>query len=218
MKYDSFTYYFPPRASGKPMPAALLPAWEARGYWAQIKKNGTCNLMDITSDREIIAWNRHNEPHRAWQPDNRTRQAFMNLPGKGWYKFVAELMHSKIPGIRHINYVHDVLVADGESLIGTTFAARQKLLGELFPNTTAPNPKDAELYGIGYTVIDEHTWLATNYLPGANFFELFRGLNAAADEGVVLKKPTATLAICAREGSNTSWQTKVRRPTKALHF
>jgi len=222
MKYDSFRYYYPPRADGKPMPAALLPGWEERGYWASIKKNGTCNLIDITPDREIICKTRHpaieKGDHRAWKPDNRTVRPFLNLPGTGWYKFLGELMNGKVKGIRHINYIHDILVCDGEPLVGMTFAERQKILAELFPNTTAPDPKDAELYGIGYTMIDEHTWLAKNYLPSTNYFNLFRSLTAPADEGLVLKKPTATLAICAREDSNTSWQTKVRRPTTTNHF
>lgn len=214
MKYDRFTYLWPPRAE-RAIPTAMLPGYEQGGYFAQIKKNGTCNIMAISPDREIVAMNRHKEAHRAWRPDGSTQKAFQSLQG-GWYVFVAELLHSKVPGIRHINYINDILVADSESLVGVAYAARQERLRQIFPIRT--NPERKAPFGIGYSVIDEHTWLADNYTPGDNYFELFKSLTDAADEGLVLKKPDAGLVICARPGSNTAWQVKVRRPTKVLHF
>ena len=129
-----------------------LPLYEARGYVAQYKKNGQANVMAISPDRQIIAMNRHNEKHRQWQPSGATQTAFNDLP-RGWYVFCAELLHAKVKAIRDINFIHDVLVANGEHLTGTTFADRQTILADLFPNAV-------DHISGGYRVIDSHTWLA----------------------------------------------------------
>ncbi len=152
--------------------------------------------------------NRHNERHKAWQPDESTRKAFRDLPG-GWYVFVAELLHSKVPSIRNTNYINDILVADSESLVGTTFAERQKMLSELFPGAVPSMARS-------HSVIDSNTWLARNYKGG--FQTLFDSLTAAEDEGLVLKDPQATLNYCSRATANSGWQVKCQKPTKVLSF
>ncbi|CAM6055322.1 unnamed protein product [Sphagnum tenellum] len=83
--------------------------------------NGTASVLAISPDRQIVAMNRHREEHKLWTPTAANIADFAKLPGKGWYVFVAELMHSKVPGIKNVNYVHDILVADGKHLTGETF-------------------------------------------------------------------------------------------------
>lgn len=200
MKYEQFSYLYPPRPSVN-IPPEALPQWEKSGYWSQTKKNGTANVMAITPDRKVIAMTRHKTEHKAWAPDAATGLAFRDLSG-GWYVFTAELLHSKVPGLRNINYIHDVLVADSEHLTGTTFAERQALLARLFPDAVA------HISG-GYRVIDPHTWLACNHTDG--FAAMFRTLSqkrSPEDEGIVLKKPTAKLAFCLTATSNSAWQAK----------
>jgi hypothetical protein len=219
MNYNSYTFFWPPRPK-LAIPPAILPTKEGR-YWAQIKKNGTGNTLALSPDdgkgfgRQLITMTRHNEAHKAWTPDGKTHSAFRNLPGNGWYYFVAELMHNKVPGIRHINYINDILVADGESLVGTTFEERQKLLADLFGVENVP-AVDFTGEPVGYVPIDANTWLAKNYT--GNFLNLFQSLTRPEDEGLVLKDPKARLAFCSREDSNSAWQLKCRRPTKVNHF
>ena len=215
MRYDEYRYLWPPRPGGKQaITASRISAREKTGAWAQVKKQGTSNILHISPDRHVKAMNRHQADHKLWQPIPQTHQTFANLPGKGWYVICAELMHSKVadPKLKNINYIHDILVADGEYLVGTTFAQRQDMLLSLFPNTVEP------LGGVGYKVIDPYTWLAINFMPNPNrpgtFERLFLGLTKPEDEGLVLKTPNAKLNFCHSETANDSWQWKVRRPTK----
>jgi len=205
--YNSYRYLYPPRPEIAIEPE-LLNSLVGR-YWLQAKKDGTNNVMAITPDRQIIAMNRHHQEHKAWRPTGSTyeavRHAFVDLPGKGWYYFVAELLHSKGGGFRNINYINDILVADGQYLVGTTFADRQRLLLELFrPTQLSPT-------GSHY-VLDGHTFLAVNHTD--RFHDLFRLFLDAGEEGVVLKDPNAKLSWCSSPTANAKWQRKCRRPSK----
>jgi hypothetical protein len=213
--YTSYSYEFPPR----PELAVLVPNlsfYERRGYIAQVKKHGVCNVMDIDPDRNIIAMNRHRKEHVYWRPDAITQMPFLKLAG-GWYKFVTELLDRKVVGQRHINYINDILVADSERLIGTTFAERQALLRRLFPDAVI------DISGNHY-VIDSHTWLARNHTEGG-LLALFNNVCHPdnlrihpEDEGLVLKNPKALLMLGIREASNSSWQRKLRRETTSKAF
>jgi hypothetical protein len=166
-------------------------------------------VIGVAPDRSLKVMRRDRTEHKAWKPLPETNEAFSRLPGKGWYVFTAELLHSKVPGLRNINYIHDILVADGNYLIGSLFADRQAVLRHLFPTTT--QSIDGHYY-----VIDEYTWLAHNYTSG--FRALFASLSRADDEGLVLKNPKARLELCLREDSNSAWQYKCRRETKNYKF
>lgn len=205
--FSKYQYTYPPRADTDHRVAPFkLAHMQAQGYWAQAKLNGTSNVVAIDPDRQIIAMTRHREAHKAWQPDEITRRAFLHLPEPGFYVFVAELMHSKVPGFRHINYINDILVAGGRYLIGTTFAERQELLLDLYPNAVR------HVSGM-YSVIDDNTWLAINHTT--QFTTLFdRWTQRPECEGLVLKDPKAKLAFCFKPTSNVKWLYKCRRETK----
>jgi hypothetical protein len=210
MKYNQFSYLYPPRPDAA-IPPAMLNLYEARGFVAQTKKNGTSNVMAVSPDRKITAMTRHKTDHKLWSPDAITQHAFLDLHG-GWYVFVAELLHSKVPGLRHTNYINDILVADGEHLTGTTFAERQALLAELFPNAV-------EHISGGYKVIDSNTWLAENFHSGFSaLFETMTSRQQPEDEGLVLKNPNTKLAFCTTASSNSAWQVKCRKPTRNFSF
>ena len=89
MKYTSYSYLFPPRPENA-IPGDMLGLYEKRGFVAQAKKNGTCNVMAISPERDITAMTRHRTPHKAWSANADTKKAFQNLPGNGWYVFVCE--------------------------------------------------------------------------------------------------------------------------------
>lgn len=213
MIYTKFSYLYPPRPE-KAIPSRLFRFYEDRKFVAQAKKNGTCNVIAVSPDRTIHAMTRHAVEHKAWQPNHLTQATFQNLPGDGWYVFVAELMHSKISGLRNTNYINDILVSNGEYLIGSTFAARQKLLQKLFPNCEEDSSET-------HYIIDEQTWLAKNHTTG--FLKFFTSMASDKsgnheNEGLVLKDPNATLAICSKPNSNSAWMVKCRHPTSVLAF
>jgi hypothetical protein len=212
----TWTYLWPPRPE-KAVPRSMLGFYERRGYVVQTKMNGTQNLLGVAPDRTLKCMSRHNEDHKAWKPTDASAMAFKDLPGTGWYVFVAELMHSKVPGLRDINYIHDILVSDGVSLDGQTFAARQALLWTLFGHEV--KEKTSTHY-----VIDKNTWLARNYsgikgqFDAAHFDDLYLSFNKPEIEGLVMKNPKAALQPCYHPSSNSDWQFKCRRATNKYSF
>lgn len=199
MRYEKYSYLYPPRPETPILPP-MLGYYEANDYQAQVKKNGTGSVLAITPARQIIAMTRHKEPHKLWQADGVTAEPFRRLKG-GWYVFVSELLHNKCAiGPKHTNYLNDMLVSDGEMLVGTTFAERQTMMASLFPDAV-PHVSG------GYAVIDANTWLATNHHGGFKKL-LARTRKRPEDEGLVLKKSTARLAFCTKPASNSSWMVK----------
>lgn len=208
MRYDNYAYLWPPRPDDA-IPSAMLPMMEKRGFVAQVKKNGTCNVLAVTPDKGIIAKSRHKEDHKLWRPDLNKLTAVRSLKGKGWYVFVAELLHSKVPGLRDINYIHDVLVLDGDYLVGVSQEERHARLCKLFGVD-----KLEETYS--HWIVDDYTWIAKQFTSG--FKPLYDSLTAKEDEGLVLKDPKARLAICAKQNSNNKGMLKSRKGHKNYSF
>jgi len=204
--FTDYSYLWPSRPEKAFMPLAL-GTYETLGHHLQIKMNGTCSVVYRTPDRQIIAMNRHNEPHKQWAPTQDVMRQFIDLPGNGWYVFFTELMHNKLSTIKEVNYIRDMVVDNGEYLVGSKFSERQERLAKLFL-------KGSEPLTLSHHVIDRHTWLARTYEPGIGYRKLYNQLVNPEHEGVVLIDPKIELAMCTRATSNVSWLAKCRRPTK----
>lgn len=204
MKYDKFIYTYPPRAEHA-IPPKRLSLYERKKWIAQVKKNGTNSVIFISPEKKVFAMGRHNNQHKQWNFTPESEAAFKSMPGKGWNVINVELMHSKVAGIRDINYIHDILVEDGQYLIGTTYAERYARLLMLFL-------KDQNNGTQSHFVLNAHTWLAKNHRE--NFTDLFRSLEKPEDEGLVLKNPEGLLS----PKDNTGWTVKCRRPHKNFEY
>ena len=176
MRYDYFMYLTPPRAEDRIAPA-LLSFYEKQGWLAQIKKNGTNSVIFVSPEKKLTAMNRHGDVHRQWSFTKNSAEPFLCLPGKGWWVVNAELLHAKTPNIKDTNYIHDVLVADGEWMIGEEYSKRYKILEEVFKG--APDGD--------HLTINANTWLASNISD--KFRSTFDSLKKIEDEGLVLKDP-----------------------------
>lgn len=208
MDFSEYQFLWPPRPE-KAIPRALINFYEKRGFIAQVKKNGTQNVLAVSPSKTIHAMTRHNETHKLWKPTDLSSLAFKQLPGDGWYVFVTELLHSKVAnGTRDTNYINDILVCDGKHLVGMTYQERMDILHNLFPNT--PVITDSS------HVINSNTTLARCHT--GNFVALFDSLRDGEDEGLVFKNPKARLAYCSRQTSNVDWLYKCRRLTKNYGF
>lgn len=207
MKYNEYSYLYPPRPD-KAIPRDFLSFYERQGFIGQVKKNGTCNVLAVSPKKEIICMNRHAEPHKAWVPGDSVIP-FRKLSGKGWYVFVTEVLHSKVPGIRDTQYVFDILVHDGTYLIGSTLEERLNLLQKIFLRG-----KEEETYS--HYIITPNVWLAKTITGG--FKDLFDSLNNPEDEGLVLKRPGAKLQMCSKPKANANWQVKCRKQHKNYTF
>jgi hypothetical protein len=209
MIFDSFLYMTPPRAKS-PIPPSRLGLYESMGWIAQLKKNGQNSVIYVPPNRIPFAYNRHGERHKTWVFTAGSEAIFAALPGNGWWVFNGELLNAKVSGIRDINYLHDVLVADGELLLNTTYQYRHDTLCATLPKLS----KSRILETPTHWILDAHTWIAKRITAG--FSALFDGLTDPEDEGLVLKNPQGILGT--RCGNGAGWMVKCRRPTKNAGF
>lgn len=198
----------PPRAKNSIAPHGL-GFFEKQQWNAQVKKNGTNNVIVVHPDRTLTAHNRRGESHKLWEFTPESERIFKKIPGNGYWVLNAELIHSKVKGMRDINYVHDVLVADGKSLVGKTTHERQQVLERLF------RPEmNKETFDSGYLPLDENAWLATMIQGG--FRDHFFNLTSEEDEGLMLKNPRGKLGL--RDAAGCDWMVKCRRTNKNMSF
>ncbi len=204
MIYSKFSYLYPPRPENV-IDKSRLNSFNSN-YVAQLKMNGTCSIVMVKpSTQELICMNRHKEVHKAWIPDNNKMKWFLNLSGDGWYVFVTELLNNKVKGYKDINYIHDMLVYNGNYLVNKPQYERMKRLNDLVDNKI-----DKGLY---YT-IDQYTWLTKEF--SSDFLGIFNSLKEDIQEGLVIKNKNTKLKLCLKSNSNNSDMFKCRRPT-SLH-
>lgn len=204
MDYDTLGYMFPPRPK-KAIDEKMIGFYEKRGFVCQVKKNGTCNVT-FALDDGVTFKTRHNADHKQWNANTATIDFFDQFPNS---VFVSELMHNKTPHIKNINYIFDIIVYDGKSLIGKTFLERQAILDRIMPAAVD------ETYS--HYILNEHIWLSKIHSVG--FKDLFeKSKEFSEDEGLVFKRPAVPLEMCTKETSNNGWQYKVRKPTKNYGF
>lgn len=147
-----------------PRPRTAIPFREtaryADGRWmAQLKLNGTRNLVSVSPDGVVSFWNRHKERHRAWPPLVRAvRDRFAR--GR-WVVLDSELFHNRHASVKNTIYPFGALVLDGEYLVGETYGSAY---GSLVDRCGRPS-KDVE--GCGGFVADMGggLWLAKMVKP-----------------------------------------------------
>ncbi len=203
MKYDAYRYLWPPRPETK-IPPALIGFYEKRGWWGQVKKNGTCTVIFAHGD-DVIFKTRHDDDHKAWVPQ--PEHAIFFKGREQWNVYVAELLHSKTANVKNHLYLFDILVSDGEDLSGTSFADRQAILLSRYPGNGRA--------GLGATRVTEQVSRATCYTRD---FERVWSALAVEDEGIVFKDPASKLAPCVTQTANAMWQVKCRRPHSNYSF
>lgn len=185
-------FLWPPRPE-RAVPPNLIQFYEDKGYVAQVKFNGTCQVVSINDKREVTFNTRHAEPNKAWVPLPEISEWFSQFPGS---VFVGELLHNKHPSVKNTIVLFDLLRFNGISLVGNTLEQRLAILRDLSPSKLVH-------------IIETHR---------GNLTKLYASLTEPTQEGIVMKDPQARLRDCQRDGLNTAWQVKVRRPTKNYGF
>lgn len=200
MKYNQWKFLYPPRPE-KAVPSDLINFFERKGYVGQVKKNGTCTLIGVDPQGKIHSLTRHNAPHKLWNPETSSALRHLTTVKGSWNVFEAEVMHSKVKGIRDTVYLFDILVHQSKQLIGTTWSERMQLLKDMFK----PTQSRYDAYEL-----DERLLLSRTI--ETNLKKYWDDLQAPEDEGLVLKDPRAVLKTCDKIDSNSHWQIKCRRP------
>jgi ATP-dependent DNA ligase len=114
--------------------------------------------------------------------------------------------------------IWDILVNDGEYLIGETLENRLLLLENLYTGSrTSIGENSIEIYEHLLTTSLKGIYKAPSYLNG--FLDLYKSI-VATDlyEGLVLKKLSSKLTYGLQEKNNTDWQIKFRKETKIYNF
>ncbi len=181
-------FLYPPRPE-KAIPPDLIPFYEKTGSIAQIKKNGTCTVIDVDAAGVTTFWTRHGEPHKAWIAPDHIKKYFAAFSSS---VIVAELLHNKGPSVKDTLYIFDILINKGNDLVGMKLKDRLTIIQE-FPRVT------------GIHVAKTFT---------KNFVKLYDSLTDELDEGLVFKNPNARLKFCYKDGLNADSMVKCRKPTK----
>ena len=213
VEYKTFSYIYPPRPENKITPDQL-DVWQAKGYFAQPKLNGSCCLL-FMKDNKVRNFGRHkNEDLKGkGAKDSFSLTAdqlnFLNPFPDEWMVLVGEYMnksqnYSDGKPWNHKFVIFDILVYKGEYLVGTTFEFRKNLLDELYGQVEY----DDFLYKISNDVFRVKTFY--------NFFKATWDKLVTIDmfEGLVLKKIDGKLERGTREANNVGTQVKCRKPTK----
>lgn len=204
--YSKFKYIFPPR------PEYMVSSKELYKYEGnhliQSKLNGSCCVIFIKGT-EFKYFGRHqNENLSNFKLKISDLEIFKN---DEWNVVVGEYMNKNKNGINGTPFNHklvifDILVHNGEYLLGSTFEERVILMDELFGSVE----ENEYLYKLNDNVFRVKTFY-NNFLERWNEIVKIDML-----EGVVLKKRDQKLTKAFSEKNNLSH--KCRKETKLYKF
>jgi len=213
MNYDTYRYLYPPRPETTIAPPDLGVIEGLGSWWGQAKMNGICTTIYVEPDGgRNFAMGRHGPDHKLdWQP-GKAWMAFADTLSSGWYVFVGELLHSKVKGgPKDTIVLFDLLVEDGEYLIGQTYQERFRRLERLLKFFNSE-----PFCELTHKEFNEGVWLVNNHQRG--FKDWFAAPAPDYVEGLVFKDKNAKLLPCGRQTANKGWQVKCRRPTANKSF
>lgn len=213
--YNNYTYLYPPRPEVKINPR-IINTYDKGQFLAQPKYNGSCAVLFINGDTGFYKiMNRHNEPFSKDKIKMEEMDFGAAYRGTGWLVLCGELLNKAKTGedgklFNQKFIIWDILVYNSEYLLGTTVIERLELLEKLYPSQGNEN---AHLLNIGIKGV----FKAPVY--DKDFAALYQDLvKTDMYEGVVMKRKDAQLQLGYNSANNTSWQVKVRKPTKNYKF
>ena len=213
--YKEFRPIFPPHPAAKWKPEDL---GAVSGYVAQYKYDDWRALTFIFPDGDIQFYGRNRARLARYRPPAGMIQALRSLKyERGKFQVLdGGLLHYKTERVKDTLVLWDVLVHNGEYLIGTTFAQRYRILEEM-----TGQPKHwihltaGELRIPVALQIAKYLWLAPVFT--SNFVELYRNASQLPEvEGLVLKNPNAPLERALQRDGNAAWMLRARKPE--IHY
>lgn len=218
MRYDSFIYLFPPRPEHR-IRWTSLSKYDNSEYFATPKLNGDNVVLFISPDKKWQLWNRHKKPKVRYK-DLQFEKLYR---GTGWLVLNGEYLDkSKRDAdgqiFNHKFIIFDILVYNSEILIGKTYEERMELLEKLYPCQQFRIKESGVEYDPYLCQLDiPDIYKVANFMGG--FEDLYKKIiQVDMYEGLVLKRRSAPLEPLFRDGNNSSWQLKVRKPTPNYEF
>jgi len=211
MKYDKYSYIFPPRPKNAVNPQDL-DFWDNGSLICQPKLNGS-NSSIYTNGKKIIIMNRHGQRLTNVRVSDSEILSLYRGNG-GWMILNCEYLNKSKKDetgneFNHKFIIFDILVYNSDYLVGRTFEERIKILDELYGTNKS---EKSYLYSI-----NENTYRVKSYETG--FTSLFEALTPIdVIEGLVLKRKSARLEMGTTENNNIKSQIKSRKPTKLYKY
>ena len=206
MKYTSFRYIYPPRPKN-PIPNSELGFWDNGSLIAQPKLNGS-NCLIFTNGEKHIVMNRHNSRLTNFQLTDDEIKGLYKGTG-GWTVLNGEYLNKSKQdenrkSFNHKFVIFDILVNDGDYLVGKTFEERVILLDQMF----GQNESEKDYLW----VVSENVYRVKSY---NNQFNMLYDRLTPIDliEGLVLKRKNARLELGTSELNNVKSQIKCRKAT-----
>lgn len=216
-------FIYPPRPMKNPVPAAELERYERYG-WRFMCKYNDLRAVFVVTDSGIKVYERRGECHSFRLTPKLEAELLeivdrLGLRKDGWCCLDGGILTGKNKNMPELIVLWDVLVANGEWLVDTTYDSRYQMLvgGTTGPamvtiNTTA--------FDLGLKLTD-HVLVPKTYDRFADVWKLVNAVNAAAGwttekggepvlEGTVAKQFSAKLEPAWGEKNNESWQARSR--------
>ena len=212
MKYDKFRYIFPPRPKNA-VPQDELDFWDSGSMLAQPKLNGS-NTTIYTNGIKVIVMNRHNQRLTNFRLNDEEIIKSIYRGNGEWMVINGEYMNkSKNDKFRkvfnHKFVIFDILVLEGNYLVGTTFEERVEMLDELYGQVEC---EDEFLFNLS-----ENIYRVKSYKR--DFNDVFNRLvEIDMYEGLVMKRRSAKLEMGTSEMNNVKSQIKCRKVTKNYKY
>lgn len=211
MKYSTYRYIYPPRPKNA-IPTTDIFSYDNGTMSAQPKLDGS-NCLIFTDGKTVKVMNRHSQPLTRFDIPIEEILSLYKGTG-GWTVLNGEYMNKSKRDedstiFNHKFVIFDILVSDGDYLIGKTFGQRIALLDEMFGNSES---EKEYLHGISQNVYRVKTYTE-------RFLEIFERLTRIdMVEGLVMKRTNARLEIGNTELNNVNSQLKCRKPTKNYKY
>jgi len=211
MKYNNL-YIYPPRPKNKATEDSI-PNLLKLGFLPQPKLNGSCAFLSITGiPKETKMMSRHKAPFSNTLLIEKDELNSLHR-GTGTMVLTGEYMNKsqKDKNRKVFNgkfVIWDILVYEGEHLVGTTYDERHALLLSLY---------DYEYFDGWIGKISENTYIDLNV--EINVTEAWKEIvQIQMYEGFVFKKKEGKLGLGFNSNNNTGWQVKVRKPTRNYSY
>jgi hypothetical protein len=212
MKYDKYSYIFPPRPKNAVNPDELN-FWDNHSLIGQPKLNGS-NCTIYTNGTQSIVMNRHNQRLSNFDLSQPEIKSLFRGSNSKWLVLNGEYLNKSKKDetgneFNHKFIIFDILVYNSDYLVGRTFEERIKILDELYGTNKS---EKSYLYSI-----NENTYRVKSFETG--FTSLFEALTPIdVIEGLVLKRKSARLEMGTTENNNIKSQIKSRKPTKLYKY
>lgn len=228
MKTQSQHYIFPPRAENC-IPRNQADIYFNLGWKAQIKYNDTRLLIKYLPNK-VELWNRHGM-RINYTPPPELQEQLQTLKDKlylnDWSLIDGGLLDAKHPAIKDQIVIWDILVKNGEHLLGTTYEERYAQIAAIGDNPHHYDPyhKKHRTLDIGISITSDifyPRWYDKEQYN--NLWNLVETANAPYPttspifEGCVLKDPLGTLTVGYKAKNNTEWMAKSRVTTGRHKF